>query len=144
MTAAVVPNRASVGEWRADAACRDADLDLFFPGIGDDARPAKAMCARCPVQSACFDEGLWEDHGVWAGTTPKERRRLRSIRTRGVARKLGDWERAAIRRRHRRGESVTELAHMFGISVRHAFRVVQASDTDGLSADVADVGGDGG
>jgi WhiB family transcriptional regulator, redox-sensing transcriptional regulator len=74
--------------WRQRAACRDQDPELFFPvsEIGPGARQAdraKAVCARCPVRTACLeyalDNGL--DHGIFGGTTETERRALRRART---------------------------------------------------------------
>jgi WhiB family redox-sensing transcriptional regulator len=71
--------------WRDDAACRDADPDLFFP-IGTTGPAlrhideAKRICRVCPAQIQCLDWAL--DHGVtdgvWGGATADERRALRS------------------------------------------------------------------
>jgi len=70
-------------DWRHRAACRDEDPELFFPisEMGPGARQldeAKAVCARCPVRTQCLnyavDNGL--DHGVFGGTTERERREL--------------------------------------------------------------------
>lgn len=70
-------------DWQHRAACRDEDPELFFPvsDVGPGARQvarAKAVCARCPVRSQCLrhalDNGL--DHGVFGGTTERERREL--------------------------------------------------------------------
>jgi WhiB family transcriptional regulator, redox-sensing transcriptional regulator len=72
-----------IDDWRDRAACRDADPELFFPitdmGPGErQATEAKAVCARCPVRTDCLDyavnAGL--DHGVFGGTTERERRTL--------------------------------------------------------------------
>jgi WhiB family redox-sensing transcriptional regulator len=45
--------------WRDDAACRDADPDLFFPvgTTGPALRhidEAKRICRACPAQSRCL------------------------------------------------------------------------------------------
>ena len=70
--------------WRAHAACADADCDLFFPiGVTGPAVPqiaaAKAVCARCDVQSTCLDFAIVtnQEYGVWGGTSEEERRLLR-------------------------------------------------------------------
>ena len=65
--------------WRDDAACRDTNPDLFFPGDNDTvtARHAKRICSTCPVRQQCLDAHLWEDHGIFGGTSPQERRKLR-------------------------------------------------------------------
>lgn len=67
--------------WRERAACRDLPLAMFFPERGQPGREAKAVCARCPVRRECreYAEGDPEAmlHGVWGGTTAKERARER-------------------------------------------------------------------
>jgi len=69
-------------EWRSDAACRGADLDLFFPISDDDAGPAKAICATCPVRDACLEWAIatHQEDGVFGGLNAAERRRLRRRR----------------------------------------------------------------
>ncbi|POM25877.1 Transcriptional regulator WhiB1 [Actinomadura rubteroloni] len=71
--------------WSDHAICRGADPDLFFP-IGYSAsilkeqeRAAKRVCGNCPVTSECLTWALrvGEPDGIWGGTTPEERRRLR-------------------------------------------------------------------
>ena len=66
-------------DWKADAACRDLDLDLFFPDSEADSAPALAVCAVCPVRQACLDFALRtrQKDGVWGGHTETERKRLR-------------------------------------------------------------------
>lgn len=70
--------------WMPDAVCRGTvDPELFFPvsEVGPGVRQvieAKAVCARCPVRSACLAFALDRDvDGVWGGTTQGERRTLR-------------------------------------------------------------------
>src|SRR4051812_6370525 len=71
-------------DWTARAKCLDENPDLFFPS-GDGGRAqgqierARLVCAGCPVRRECLDVALTTDakHGIWAGTTPAERRRLR-------------------------------------------------------------------
>ena len=69
-------------DWKQAAACREADTATFFPASDDEAGPAKAICAECPVQQACLDFALTtrQDDGVWGGLTETERRRLRRRR----------------------------------------------------------------
>jgi WhiB family redox-sensing transcriptional regulator len=68
--------------WRDRAACRDADVELFFPEKGGSTRPAKAICATCPVQAPCLQWALeaGERWGVYGGKSERERRRLRPAR----------------------------------------------------------------
>jgi WhiB family redox-sensing transcriptional regulator len=72
--------------WREDAACRDADPELFFPiGTAGPALrqtgEAKRICRACPAQSQCLawalDNGVTD--GVWGGTTPDERHASRIL-----------------------------------------------------------------
>jgi hypothetical protein len=65
--------------WHDDAACRDAAPALFFPEVGGTATKAKAICAGCPVREQCLDDAIErnEEHGVWGGMTPEERRTFR-------------------------------------------------------------------
>jgi WhiB family transcriptional regulator, redox-sensing transcriptional regulator len=75
--------------WRDDAACRDADPDLFFPvsTTGPALRQldeAKRICRACPAQFHCLawalDNGVTD--GVWGGTTAEERRAIRRLSSR--------------------------------------------------------------
>ena len=67
---------ADTQSWMRHAACRDlapAEADrLFFPE-GRPLRAAQRMCAGCPVRRECARFGQGEEHGVWGGTTPRER-----------------------------------------------------------------------
>lgn len=70
------------GEWMNRGACRNAPTDLFFPeasGITEQAKRAKAVCARCPVRAECREYAMAhkEIQGVWGGTSLYERRLLR-------------------------------------------------------------------
>jgi WhiB family redox-sensing transcriptional regulator len=73
--------------WRDRAACRDMDVDLFFPLGAQEASPkAIAACAGCPVRRDCLDYGIGEGDGVWGGLTEPERRALRRRTTRAARR----------------------------------------------------------
>ena len=70
--------------WRARAACRAIDTDIFFPAgdTGPAARKiqqAKAVCRTCPVQEEClaFAMAFYQEYGIWGGLTEDERRALR-------------------------------------------------------------------
>ena len=70
-------------DWAEQAACRGANPEIFFPSPGDaveDARIAKAICARCPVIEACAEAGRDELYGTWGGMTHLDRRRRRRDR----------------------------------------------------------------
>lgn len=65
--------------WEAEAQCRDREAyDLFFPERGGSCRPAKTICAACPVRMDCLASALEtkERDGVWGGLNTDERSRL--------------------------------------------------------------------
>jgi WhiB family transcriptional regulator, redox-sensing transcriptional regulator len=68
--------------WMARGNCVGANIDIFFPERGEDAWMAKEICDGCPVVDEClayaFDQG--EHHGIWGGTTERQRRRMRRAR----------------------------------------------------------------
>lgn len=65
--------------WMRFANCADLHPDLMFPRRGEDALPAKRVCAGCTVRDACLDYALTngERYGIWGGMSERERRRLR-------------------------------------------------------------------
>lgn len=67
--------------WMDAALCAQTDPDLFFPPHRSNsvARSARRICATCPVRAHCLDYALGDPDldGIWAGTTPRERQRLR-------------------------------------------------------------------
>lgn len=66
--------------WEESSACRHEAPGLFFPSRTDSLQvwEAKRLCARCPVARECLDEAVLRGHtGIWGGTTPEERHRLR-------------------------------------------------------------------
>ena len=80
------------GDWRAVAACREADPDLFFPVGATGAalrqiEAAKTVCRSCPSLDACLEFALstGQDAGVWGATSEEERRAIRRARRRRAA-----------------------------------------------------------
>jgi WhiB family transcriptional regulator, redox-sensing transcriptional regulator len=68
--------------WEAQAACREADPELFFPEPGQLPQTAKAkeVCAGCAVRGPCLEAALRRRDDRWgivAGTTPHQRVALR-------------------------------------------------------------------
>lgn len=62
--------------------CAAENPELFFPRTSRDAQfaypRAKAVCSGCPFRRACLAYALVNDvWGIWAGTSPDERRALR-------------------------------------------------------------------
>jgi WhiB family redox-sensing transcriptional regulator len=71
-------------EWMNWARCRNVDPEIFFPigSVGpalDQIDEAKRICGQCRVDAECLAFALetGQDHGVWGGTTPEERRVMR-------------------------------------------------------------------
>ena len=67
-------------EWHRDALCREHPEIDWFPEVGEDRRPAKAISARCPVREQCLAAGIDNPDGIWGGLGWRERRRLRRTR----------------------------------------------------------------
>lgn len=80
-------------DWRATAACRDEDPELFFP-LGTEGHwalqieQAKAVCARCPARQTCLDFALTNSigAGIFGGLTEDERGNHRRRETRHARR----------------------------------------------------------
>ncbi len=66
--------------WMQEGACRDASGVNFFPEAWEDWGAARAVCATCPVISECAAYALADAslHGIWGGTSERQRRRRRS------------------------------------------------------------------
>jgi hypothetical protein len=64
--------------WRTRGACQSVDPETFFPAASEPADAAVALCRSCDVQGACLAWALdvGDCHGVWGGTTPRERRAM--------------------------------------------------------------------
>ncbi|MFN0028063.1 MAG: WhiB family transcriptional regulator [Acidimicrobiales bacterium] len=65
-------------EWMADGKCAERPPGVFFPSDGVGVEVAKRICAGCEVKALCLDYALRNriDHGVWGGTSERERRRI--------------------------------------------------------------------
>lgn len=84
--------------WYREAECRTvSDWDEVFFGENEEEdrrasmnqdriRRAQSVCHSCPVIRTCALHALHqpEDHGVWAGTTPKMRERARDLISTGL------------------------------------------------------------
>lgn len=91
--------------WQTRGACRDKDPELFFPpdegqgldeaaAVQEQVAAARQVCRLCPVQRECLAWALdsGQDHGIWAATTPGERRLMRRLRMAGVPDPVADAE----------------------------------------------------
>ncbi len=68
--------RASIrSHWQSGAVCASTDPEQWFPAKGGSPRLARAVCAACPVRRSCLASALlYAEDGIWAGTTPTQRR----------------------------------------------------------------------
>ena len=77
-------------EWRASAACRGMDPELFFSAGPIDRGHALAACRACPVARDCLRDALAFElgqkfYGIRGGLTAKDRRNLaRRLRQRSA------------------------------------------------------------
>lgn len=70
-------------DWAASALCAQVDPELFFPEKDagkNSAAEAKRVCMRCEVRLQCLEAHLHEQHGVWGGTSERQRQALRNGR----------------------------------------------------------------
>lgn len=71
-----------LAKWMKKAKCRSLDAEIFFPSDGAGVEVAKKICKDCPVKIACLEYALANriNHGVWGGTSERERRRILKAR----------------------------------------------------------------
>jgi WhiB family redox-sensing transcriptional regulator len=100
--------------WLDQAACRDQDPERFFPEAGEQTKAAEAkqVCGSCQVRDQCRDlavnaaGAIDTDHGIFSGTLPTERSRLRGNRF---------PEPSAYRQRRDLAEAAHQLASQVGL-----------------------------
>jgi WhiB family transcriptional regulator, redox-sensing transcriptional regulator len=64
--------------WMARGNCRFEPPATFFPSDGVGVELAKRICGTCAVREQCLEYALDNriDHGVWGGTSERQRRRM--------------------------------------------------------------------
>jgi WhiB family redox-sensing transcriptional regulator len=72
-------------DWMSTGLCNAQPPSVFFPSDGVGVEVAKRICMECPVKDLCREYALEHriDHGVWGGTSERERRRI--LRSRRLA-----------------------------------------------------------
>lgn len=134
-------------EWHAQAACK-GQTGLFYPELGENSvNGPRRICETCPVQKECLDAGMRELHGVWGGTTPKERRKLR--RELGIAAprqiKLTEQDVIDLRAAWRAGTAVNTLAARYSVDRKTIRRALTGEAfphvPDPITADQIGAGG---
>jgi len=123
----VTPVPAPAG-WRYRAACCGTDLEVFFPGRGQSAEPARRICAGCPVRQPCLDYAIRHGiaDGIWGGLAERDRRALRSRHT-VAARRARD---EAIASASAAGYTKAAIGRAFGMAATSVSRVL-SRDADG-------------
>lgn len=116
-------------------ACADSsiDPDVFFPESADEMaetiEAVRSICKRCPEQEPCLKFALDNQipHGIWAGTTPIQRRRITSGKKTSMvqARDILYEIKALVRR----GMTLREACEDNEISMRTYHRYVQHEKT---------------
>jgi WhiB family transcriptional regulator, redox-sensing transcriptional regulator len=65
-------------DWMNVGNCRFEPPATFFPSDGVGVEVAKRICEECPAKAPCLEYALTHriDHGVWGGTSERQRRRI--------------------------------------------------------------------
>jgi len=114
------PARAGGLDWRDHALCAEVDPDLFYPEKGSDSGvAAKKVCRACPVTAECLAYALemGEEHGVWGGMSPQQRRRLNGGPVRYERRTDGEKHCGHCRKAKPVGEFGTNAAMEDGLQI---------------------------
>jgi Transcription factor WhiB len=70
--------------------CAQTDPDMFFPDNPAETKVylklVRPLCNRCEFQAPCIEYALEHSElmGIWAGTTQKERQRIRGLKKRAT------------------------------------------------------------
>lgn len=64
-------------KWADQAACKDLDLDMFFPERHVEVEAWK-ICTECPVRIECLTFAIENkiEYGIWGGFGLRARRRI--------------------------------------------------------------------
>lgn len=67
--------------WMRKANCRNMDIDLFFPGNGENINAfTREVCGECEVRDEClwYANRTFSSHGVFGGMSPNQRESWRT------------------------------------------------------------------
>lgn len=110
------------------AQCRDIENpDIFFPeGKVEEANSlpiARSICGSCIERKECLEYALAENipHGIWAGTTPKER----GVYVQRRRKKFGINKAETIRRLHLQGRTPKEISIALNVDLSYITQVLR-------------------
>ena len=110
------------------AKCRDIENpDIFFPeGKVEEANSlpiARSICGSCIERKECLEYALAENipHGIWAGTTPKER----GVYVQRRRKKFGINKAETIRRLHLQGRTPKEISIALNADLSYITQVLR-------------------
>lgn len=110
------------------AKCRDIENpDIFFPeGKVEEANSlpiARSICDSCIERKECLEYALAENipHGIWAGTTPKER----GVYVQRRRKKFGINKAETIRRLHLQGRTPKEISIALNADLSYITQVLR-------------------
>jgi len=110
------------------AQCRDIkNPDIFFPeGKVEEANSlpiARSICGGCIERKECLEYALAENipHGIWAGTTPKER----GVYVQRRRKKFGINKAETIRRLHLQGRTPKEISIALNADLSYITQVLR-------------------
>lgn len=68
--------------------CRGMDSSIFFPKRGESTKAARYLCSICKDENDCAEYAIVNGlaHGIWGGTSPRERAKIRQDR--GLTRQI--------------------------------------------------------
>jgi WhiB family redox-sensing transcriptional regulator len=107
----------ATSDWMIEGACRNRRDVEFFPTDGSGVQAARRVCAGCTVRAECLEFALAEgiNHGVWGGTSDRERQRIRATRAkeaRTAARSAAGAGRGAAARASERRTALAAAAQI--------------------------------
>lgn len=120
-------------DWADDALCKDMDAEVFFGRYEQmtsrEEAAAKAICNQCPVIDQCRDYAVStrQQAGIWGGTTPSGRMKLRTAWLREQGARRMDRRNAEARRLAEMGCTPDQIAAQLGVNLRTAQRITSSA-----------------
>ncbi|HXH58445.1 WhiB family transcriptional regulator [Iamia sp.] len=118
--------------WQEAGACQNTPIHWWFPEAFEGVPPeARALCRACPVFAQCHAHALrHEQHGVWAATSPRQRRRLRKAAgLRSFVERDPDVV-ADVAQMFERGFTPPQIGEALGMNRRTVYRTLAAAGHD--------------